>query len=65
LDALNAVDKIETLDRYQPYHVARADMLRRSGDRTAAHAAYRLAWQLTDNERERSFLETRLAETQP
>ena len=65
LHALNALDEAETLDRYQPYHVARADILRRPGDRAAAHAAYRLAWQLTDNERERAFLETRLAETKP
>ena len=63
LTALDALDAADTLDRYQPYHVARADMLRRSGDRAAAHAAYRRAWQLTDNESERRFLETRLAET--
>ena len=63
LHALNAVDRAETLDRYQPYHVARADILRRSGDRVSAHAAYRLAWRMTDNESERKFLETRLAET--
>ena len=63
LAALDALDKAETLGRYQPYHVARADILRRAGDSAAAHAAYRLARQLTDNESERDFLETRLAET--
>ena len=52
-----------TLDRYVPYHVARADMLRRAGDRPAAHAAYRIAWRLSDNDNERKFFKTRLAET--
>ena len=63
LAALEALDKGETLDRYQPYHVARADMLRRAGDMGAAHMAYRIAWQLTNNEIERRFLQTRMAET--
>jgi len=65
LAALDAIDKAETLARYQPYHVARADILRRAGDKAAAHAAYRVAVHLTDNESERVFLETRLAETAP
>ena len=60
LDALNEADK---LDRYQPYHVARADMQRRAGDRASAHASYHLALELTDNESERHFIESRLAET--
>ncbi len=63
LAELEALDAAEMLGRYQPYHVARADMLRRSGDRAAAHAAYRIAWDLTDNESERRFIESRLAET--
>lgn len=63
LAALEALDQAETLDRYQPYHVARADMLRRAGDMGPAHAAYRIARQLTDNEIERKFLADRMAET--
>jgi RNA polymerase sigma-70 factor (ECF subfamily) len=65
LAALDAIDKAETLGRYQPYHVARADILRRAGDMAAAHAAYRQALHLTDNESERAFLENRIAETGP
>ena len=63
LAALDALDRSETLDQYQPYHVARADMLRRAGDAEAAHDAYRTAWQLTNNEIERKFLRNRMSET--
>ena len=63
LAALEALDKSETLGRYQPYHVARADMFRRAGDMQAAHEAYRFAWEITDNEIERNFLRNRMDET--
>ena len=63
LAVLEALDKSETLGRYQPYHVARADMLRRAGDMASAHVAYRIAWELTDNEIERNFLRNRMDET--
>jgi RNA polymerase sigma-70 factor, ECF subfamily len=49
------------LDRYHLYHAARADLLRRLGEREAAAGAYRRALMLTANRIERSFLERRLA----
>ena len=48
------------LERYQPYHAARAALLRESGDRTGAIAAYRRAIDLTDTDAERRFLEREL-----
>jgi RNA polymerase sigma-70 factor (ECF subfamily) len=53
------------LDGYQPYHAARADLFRRSGDRAAAALAYESALALTQNDSERSFLARRLAEVRP
>ncbi len=49
----------EALLDYQPYHVARADMLQRSGDAQQADAAYRTAIKLTENEKEKAHLEAR------
>jgi RNA polymerase sigma-70 factor (ECF subfamily) len=51
------------LDRYHYFHAARADLLRRRGERDAAAAAYARAAELAGNEAERAFLERRLAET--
>jgi RNA polymerase sigma-70 factor (ECF subfamily) len=53
----------ERLDRYQPLHAARAELLRRAGDHRAARAAYERAIALTANDRERSELERRAAAT--
>ena len=50
------------LERYQPYHAARADLLRRSGDHLAAARAYEDALELTENDTERAFLHRRLDE---
>jgi RNA polymerase sigma-70 factor (ECF subfamily) len=50
------------LERYQPFHAARADLLRRSGDHPAAARAYEDALALTDNDAERAFLHRRLEE---
>jgi RNA polymerase sigma-70 factor (ECF subfamily) len=47
-------------DRYQPFHAARADLLRRCGRVDEAAAAYRRAIDLSDNEAEHEFLEQRL-----
>jgi len=55
LDALDGLD----LDRYQPYHAARAELLRRSGDRTGADGAYARAIELSANAVERAELERR------
>lgn len=48
------------LDNYQPYHAAKADLLRRAGDDQAAIAAYRRALDLTQSQSERTFLQSRL-----
>jgi RNA polymerase sigma-70 factor (ECF subfamily) len=50
------------LDRYLPYHAARADLLRRAGRAGEARAAYARASELSANEVERTFLEGRHAE---
>ena len=49
------------LDRYQPLYAARAELLHRTGDRRAAHAAYARAIELSGNARERDELERRRA----
>ena len=51
----------EALDNYQPFHAARADLLRRAGMTMAARTAYKQAISLSANNRERAFLESRLA----
>jgi RNA polymerase sigma-70 factor, ECF subfamily len=50
------------LERYQPFHAARADLLRRRGDRAAAALAYESALALTENDAERAYLARRLDE---
>jgi RNA polymerase sigma-70 factor, ECF subfamily len=63
-----ALDEIEALEgdgRLAGYHylpAVRADLLRRLGRPADAVVAYRAALDLVDNEAERKFLETRLAE---
>jgi RNA polymerase sigma-70 factor (ECF subfamily) len=57
LEVLAAVD----LDDYQPFHAARAELLRRSGDRDAADGAYARAIELSANAVERAELERRRA----
>lgn len=59
---LVALDRIDGLAGYQPYHAARADLLRRCGRDDEAADAYRRALALTGNPVERRFLESRLAE---
>jgi RNA polymerase sigma-70 factor (ECF subfamily) len=59
---LSLIDEIEGLDDYHLLHSARADLLRRSGRRAEAAAAYRRALELATNPVERSYLERRLAE---
>jgi RNA polymerase sigma-70 factor (ECF subfamily) len=58
MDALAA-----DLDGYRYFHAARADLLRRLGERAGARAAYARALELAGNAAERAFLERRLAET--
>ena len=60
LDALVELKEQGALERYQPYHAARADLLRRAGRFREAVAAYSDAIVLTGNLTERRFLEERL-----
>jgi RNA polymerase sigma-70 factor (ECF subfamily) len=59
---LELIDAIEGLERYQPFHASRADLLRRLGRNGESAEAYRRALELTDNPIQRSFIERRLAE---
>ncbi len=55
LAALAEIDAA-TLEKYQPYHAARADLLARAGRRDEALGAYDRAIGLTTNAVERDFL---------
>jgi RNA polymerase sigma-70 factor (ECF subfamily) len=55
LDALAETDPA-SLENYQPYHAARADLLARAGRRNEAAAAYNRAIELATNPVERGFL---------
>ena len=61
LATLEGEDAAHLLAGYQPYHAARADLLRRAGRTDEAAAAYRRALDLCRGEPERRFLEARLA----
>jgi RNA polymerase sigma-70 factor (ECF subfamily) len=66
--ALALVDELAAggeLDRYHLLHAARAELLRRIGDRAEAAKSYARALTLVSNETERRFLERRLREIQP
>lgn len=52
----------DQLSGYQPYHAARADVLRRMGQDHAALAAYRQALAMTQTQGEVAFLKRRIAE---
>jgi RNA polymerase sigma-70 factor (ECF subfamily) len=54
--ALELVDELDLAD-YHPFHVTRADLLRRLGRDTEAAAAYATAATLTTNASERRFLD--------
>lgn len=57
LSALEGVD----LDGYHPYHASRGELLRRSGDMTAAEEEFRRALDLSSNAAERRLVEQRLS----
>jgi RNA polymerase sigma-70 factor, ECF subfamily len=61
LELLAPLEHDARLERYQPLHAARAELLRRAGDAAGAHAAYERALALTANERERAALARRAA----
>lgn len=52
----------DDLEGYQPFHLVRADLLRRTGDGARAAVAYNEALALTANEAEAAFIRGRLAE---
>ena len=54
--------QIGGVDGYYPYHVARADLLRRANEREAAAEAYGRAIELCQNSAERAHLLRRLDE---
>jgi RNA polymerase sigma-70 factor (ECF subfamily) len=58
---LKLIERLDELDDYGPFHVARADLLCRLG-RAEAGPAYERAIELAANPVERAFLERRLAE---
>jgi RNA polymerase sigma-70 factor (ECF subfamily) len=58
LAILEALDD-PRLERYQPLHAARAELLRRAGDADGADAAYARAIALSDSEPQRAALERR------
>jgi RNA polymerase sigma-70 factor (ECF subfamily) len=62
LAAIERGDDARRLADYQPYHAARADLLRRAGRTDEAAAAYRTALALTRNTTEQRFLAARLEE---
>jgi RNA polymerase sigma-70 factor (ECF subfamily) len=49
-------------DGFYPFHAARADLLRRTGQREAASDAYQRALELCGNNAERAYLQRRLDE---
>ncbi len=62
LAALAGLEEQGGLERYQPFHAARADLLRRAGRKEDAAAAYRRALELTNNAAEQRFLKQRILE---
>ena len=61
---LSLLHRIEGMEDYYPYHVARADLLRRTNQREAAAEAYERAIALCGNSVEQAYLQRRLDEMQ-
>ncbi|MCL7944152.1 RNA polymerase sigma factor [Marinobacter sp. ATCH36] len=64
-DGLKLLDQLaghKAIQSYYLYHAARADLLRRSGDRLSARTAYQRALTLTQQGPEQRFLNRRLAD---
>jgi RNA polymerase sigma-70 factor (ECF subfamily) len=59
---LDMLHRIEGVEAYYPYHVARADLLVRTNQREAAADAYERALALCQNSAERAYLKRRLDE---
>jgi RNA polymerase sigma-70 factor (ECF subfamily) len=63
LALLERLEKTGALDAYAPFHLARADMLRRLGRPDEAQDCYRRALPLAQNEQVRRFIARRLGAT--
>src|SRR4051794_9406157 len=61
--ALELVDALTGLEEYHLWHSTRAELLHRLGRDAEAAAAYARALELAPSETERSFLQSRLAES--
>jgi RNA polymerase sigma-70 factor (ECF subfamily) len=57
LELLAGIQPAGSLEQYAPYHLARADMLRRLGRAGEARACYEQALPFAQNEQVRSFIE--------
>jgi RNA polymerase sigma-70 factor (ECF subfamily) len=62
LEAIERIEDGNELDGFHLLHAARADLLRRLGDRLAAAISYRRAISLATNGSERRYLERRLSQ---
>jgi RNA polymerase sigma-70 factor (ECF subfamily) len=62
LKLVHAMASSGALEQYAPYHLARADMLRRLGRRDEARECYERALPRAQNEQVRRFIERRLQE---
>lgn len=61
LAGLRLLDRLwDSMSDYYPFHAARADLLRRNGEREAAAEAYQRAIDLCPNALERAYLQARL-----
>jgi RNA polymerase sigma-70 factor (ECF subfamily) len=65
LAAIDALAVANHLNDYHLFHAARADLLRRLGQREESAKSYQQALALVTNDSERRFLERRLREVQP
>jgi RNA polymerase sigma-70 factor, ECF subfamily len=60
LELLARIEATGALEQYEPFHLARADMLRRLGRGHEAKECYRRALPIAQNEQVRRFIERRL-----
>jgi len=59
---ISQFEDFDLAEDFYPYQAARADLLRRTGQREAAADAYRRALDLCGNRAERAYLQRRLDE---
>lgn len=60
LSLLENIERTGALDRYAPFHLARADMFRRLGNSDQANECYQRALPFAQNEQIRRFIEERM-----